>query len=181
MGCTEELGDFQRGTIIGCHISRKSVHQISALIELPRSTVSAVIVKWKRLGATTAQPQSGWPHKFIQRDRQVLKRIAWKNCLSSVATLTTGCNTTEFKTDSGSNVSTSTVHEDLQETGFHGRTATHKPKITMRNAKRLLELCKVHCHWTLKQWKHILWSDESRFTIWQSDGRILVWQMPEDV
>ena len=55
MGRTEELSDFQRGTIIGCHLSIKSVSQISALLELPRSIVSAVIVKWKRLGATTAQ------------------------------------------------------------------------------------------------------------------------------
>ena len=55
--------------------------------------------------------------------------------------------------------------------GFHGRVATHKPKIiTMRNAKRWLEWCKARHHWTLEQWKRVLWSDESRFTIWQSNG-----------
>ena len=59
---TEELSDFQRG--IGCHLSNKSVLQNSALLELPRSTVSAVIGKWKRLGATMDQPQSGRPHKL---------------------------------------------------------------------------------------------------------------------
>ena len=48
----------------------------------------------------------------------------------------------------------------------------------MRNAKRRLEWCKVHYHRTLEQWKRVLWSDESRFTIWQSDGRICVWRMP---
>ena len=53
---------------------------------------------------------------------------------------------------------------------FHGRAAAHKTKITMRNAKRRLEWCKARCHWTLEQWKHVFWSDESRFTIWQSDG-----------
>ncbi|CDQ77355.1 unnamed protein product [Oncorhynchus mykiss] len=35
----------------------------------------AVIGKWKRLGATTAQPRSGRPHKLTERDRRVLKRI----------------------------------------------------------------------------------------------------------
>ena len=27
--------------------------------------------------------------------------------------------------------------------------------------KRRLEWCKACCHWTLEQWKHVLWSDES--------------------
>jgi hypothetical protein len=55
--------------------------------------------------------------------------------------------------------------------GFHGRAAAHKPKITMRNVKCLLKLCKARSHWTLVHWKHILWSDESHYTIWQSDGK----------
>ena len=34
--------------------------------------------------------------------------------------------------------------------GFHGRAATHKPKIIMRNAKRQLEWCIVRRHWSDK-------------------------------
>jgi hypothetical protein len=58
MAHAEEFNYFQR-TIIGCILSKKSVRQIPALLELPQSHVSAVIVKWKRLGATTAQLLSG--------------------------------------------------------------------------------------------------------------------------
>uniref|UniRef100_A0AAZ3QUH7 Transposase Tc1-like domain-containing protein n=1 Tax=Oncorhynchus tshawytscha TaxID=74940 RepID=A0AAZ3QUH7_ONCTS len=89
--------------------------------------------------------------------------------MASVATLTP-----EFKTASGSNVSTRTVCRGLHEIGFHGRAAAHKPKITMCNAKHQLEWCKAHRHWTLEHWKHVLWSDESLFPIWQSDRRIWV-------
>ena len=81
-----------------------------------------------------AQPQSGKPHKLKERDRQVMKRITLKNNLSLVATLTT-----EFQTASGSNVSTIAVRQKLHEMGFHGQAGTHKPKITMRNAKKQLE------------------------------------------
>jgi transposase len=109
-----ELSDFQHGTVIRCHLS---VCQISALLELLRSTASAVIVKWKRLGATTAQLQSGRPHKLTEQARRVLKCVACKKRLSSVAILTTA-----FQTASGSNVSTITVRWELQEMGLYGHT-----------------------------------------------------------
>ena len=64
--------------------------------------------------------------------------------------------------------------------GFHGRASAHKTKITMRNAKCRLDWCKDCLHWTLVQWKRVLWSDESRFTIWQSDGRIGFWRMADE-
>eukprot|EP00063_Salmo_salar_P074056 XP_014048891.1 PREDICTED: transcription activator BRG1-like [Salmo salar] len=47
---------------------------------------------------------------------RVLRRVASKNHLSSIPTLTT-----EFQTASGSNVSTRTVRRELHEMGFHGR------------------------------------------------------------
>jgi transposase len=116
MARVEELSDFQRGTVIGCHLSNKSVRQISALLELPLSTVSTVIMKWKRLGATMAPPdKSGSPHKLTERDHRMLKHLACKNVFSSVVTLTT-----KFQTAYGSNVSTRAVRPELHEMGFHG-------------------------------------------------------------
>ena len=132
----------QHCTVIGCHLYNESVCQISAPLELPRSTVSVVIVKWKCLWVTTAHPRSGRPHKLTERDHWVMKCVACKNHLSSFAAFTA-----EFRTASENNVSTRTVWE-LHEMGFHGRAAAHKPRITMRNATGWLEWCKTHCHWT---------------------------------
>ena len=56
MGRTEELSDFEHGTVIESHLCHKSVCEISALLDLPWSTVSAIIMKGT-LGPITAQPQ----------------------------------------------------------------------------------------------------------------------------
>ena len=128
-------------------------------------------MKWKLLGATTAQQRIGRPHKLTEQGLPSAE--AHKSNLSLVATLTT-----EFQNASGINISTQTVRRELHEMGFHGRAVVHKPNSAMRNAKRCLEWCEARRHWTLEQRKHVLWSGELHFTIWQSDELIWVWRMP---
>ena len=173
MGRTGELSDFTRGTIIGCHLCNKSVREISTMLDVPRSTVNDVVLKWKRQGATTVQKRTGRPPKLSDRDRRKLKTVVRKNRMSSAATLVT-----EFQNSSGTMVCTKTLRRELNTMGFHGRAAAHKPHISKVNARRRLEWCKARRQWTLEQWKRVVWSDESRYTIWQSDGRVWVWRMP---
>jgi transposase len=65
MGKSGELSDFERGLVIGCHISKKSVRDIATLRKLPKSTVVDVIVKWKREGTTKMKPRPGRPPKVV--------------------------------------------------------------------------------------------------------------------
>ncbi|GFV53113.1 transposable element Tcb2 transposase [Trichonephila clavipes] len=37
-----------------------------------------------------------------------------------------------------------------------------------------------HRHWTVDDWKHVAWSDESRFQLNLADGRIRVWRPPHE-
>ncbi|CAI9596392.1 unnamed protein product [Staurois parvus] len=56
MDSSQELrSEFKRGTVI------ISIREISLLLIIPRSTVSSIIIKWKQLGTTATQPQSGRP------------------------------------------------------------------------------------------------------------------------
>ncbi|CAI9547462.1 unnamed protein product [Staurois parvus] len=57
MGHSQELSEFKCGTVIGCHLCNKSIREISLLLNIPRSTVSGNIIKWKQLGTTATQPQ----------------------------------------------------------------------------------------------------------------------------
>ncbi|GFV89658.1 uncharacterized protein TNCV_1576311 [Trichonephila clavipes] len=55
MSKSKELSEFDRGSIMGCHLCGKSVREIADILQKPKSTVSNVIVKWKRRGSETAK------------------------------------------------------------------------------------------------------------------------------
>ena len=83
------------------------------MLKLPQATVSAIVGKWKRLEATTAQLRRDRPRKLTEGGRRVLKCVARKNGLTSVASLTR-----ESQSASGSNISRRTVLQELPEIDF---------------------------------------------------------------
>ncbi|CAI9547667.1 unnamed protein product [Staurois parvus] len=48
MGRSQELSEFKRSTVIGCHLCNKFIREISLLLNIPRSTVSGIITKWEQ-------------------------------------------------------------------------------------------------------------------------------------
>ncbi|CAI9599314.1 unnamed protein product, partial [Staurois parvus] len=65
--------------VIGCHLCNKSICEISLLLNIPRSTVSGIITKWKQLGTTATQPQSGRSRKMTEWNQHMLKRTVHKS------------------------------------------------------------------------------------------------------
>jgi transposase len=104
MGRSRELSDFERRLVIGCHISEKSVRDITILLKLPKSTVGDVIMKWKCEGTTTMKPRPGRPCLMTNRDRQALKVV--REALQKSSETITG----EFCSATNCPDSTMTVH-----------------------------------------------------------------------
>ena len=115
MGCSQELSEFQRGTVIGCHLCNKSSREISSLLNIPQSTVSGIITKWKRLGTTATQPPSGRPHKMMERGQWMLRCIVCRGRQLSAESIAA-----DLQTSCGLQISSRTVHRELHGMGFHG-------------------------------------------------------------
>ncbi|CAI9596697.1 unnamed protein product [Staurois parvus] len=58
MGRSQQLSEFKCGAMIGCHLCNKSIRDI-LLLNIPQSTVSGIVRKWKQLGTTATQPTNG--------------------------------------------------------------------------------------------------------------------------
>lgn len=66
MATCYELSDFERGVIIGCYRSGKSIYVISVELEHPKSTVPDVISKWRHSGITSARKHHGRKLKLTE-------------------------------------------------------------------------------------------------------------------
>lgn len=62
-------------------------------------------------------------------------------------------------------ISRQTIINYLKEMGFRSYFVAHKPSLTEANKKGRLCQALDHVNWTQEQWKSVVWSDESRFTV----------------
>ena len=104
IGRSQELSEFKRGTVIGCHLCNKSIREISSLLNIPRSTVSGIITKWKQLGTTATQPRSGRPRKITERAQCMLRRTVRRS-----RQLSAESTATDLQTLCGLQISSRTV------------------------------------------------------------------------
>ncbi|CAI9536771.1 unnamed protein product, partial [Staurois parvus] len=125
-------------------LCNKSIREMSLLLNIPQSTVSGIITKWKQLGTTEAQIQSGRPHKMTERGQCMLKCTVHRSCQFSAESITK-----DLQILCGLQISKTTARKELDRMGFHGRAATSRPYITKCNAKRWMQWCKAHHHWAL--------------------------------
>uniref|UniRef100_A0A8C5P9B6 Transposase Tc1-like domain-containing protein n=1 Tax=Leptobrachium leishanense TaxID=445787 RepID=A0A8C5P9B6_9ANUR len=173
MGKQSDLSAFERGTIVAAQSHGASISKTAEFVKCSRSTVSCIIRTWKCLGTTATQPRSGRPRKLTERSQRMLRCVVRRGRQLSAESIAT-----DLQTSCGLQISSRTVRRELHGMGFHGRAAASKPYITKCNAKRRMQWCKARGHWTLKQCRSVLWSDESHFSIWQSDGGVWVWRLP---
>ncbi|CAI9578264.1 unnamed protein product, partial [Staurois parvus] len=144
MGRSQELSGFKSGTMIGLHLCNKYMREIFFLLNIPRSTVSGIITKWKQVGTTATQPGSGRPHKMTERGQRMLKCTVCRSRQLSAESIAK-----DLQTLCGLQISTTTVCRELHGMGVHGQAAASKPNITKCNAKHQMQWCKARCNWTL--------------------------------
>ncbi|CAI9562107.1 unnamed protein product, partial [Staurois parvus] len=105
MGCFQELSEFKHGTVIGCHLCNKSIHEIFLLLNIPQSVASDFKTKWKQLGTTATQPRSEQGHCTLKCK---VHRSHQLSAESIAKDLQTSC---------GLQISIPTVHRELHGMG----------------------------------------------------------------
>lgn len=69
-----------------------------------------------------------------------------------------------------------TVRNVLKAGNFAAYIKQDRPKLQPRHIKARLDFALKHQHWTVDDWKRVIWSDETKINRIASDGKEYVWQ-----
>lgn len=60
--------------------------------------------------------------------------------------------------------------------GFHRVKPSYKPGLTEDMRKKRLQWAQDHAHWTLEDWKKVIWTDETAVVLGSRRGSFRVWR-----
>ena len=82
----------------------------------------------------------------------------------------------EIEKELGVIVHTNTIRNRLHEIGLYGCVARKKPYVNKINRGKRIANAKMMMEKPYDYWKHVLWSDESKFNLFGSDGKFTLWR-----
>lgn len=85
-----------------------------------------------------------------------------------------------LKKSSNISVSRKTVARALNERGLRSKEKKKKPLLSNKNIKARISFAKAHQHWTIADWRTVIFSDETKINRFNSDGREWFWCRDEE-
>lgn len=78
------------------------------------------------------------------------------------------------------NLTSRTIRGRLLENGLKSYTQKRRPYRNKKQAKKRLTWCKTHISWTINEWNHVIFSDESHFEVVNRKNRCFVRRTAEE-
>ncbi|KAK3507161.1 hypothetical protein QTP70_009294 [Hemibagrus guttatus] len=162
-----------RKKVIEIYQSGKGYRAISKALGLLKTTVRAVIYKWRKHGAVENLPRSGRPTKITPRAHRQLIQEVTKDPTTTSKELQASLASVKVS------VHDSTIRKRLGKNGLHGRVPRRKPLLSKKNIKARLSFARKHLDDPQDFWENTLWTDETKKTFWKvcvTSGIHYVWR-----
>jgi transposase len=142
-----------------------SMSQLASKFKVSKHAVHDIVHKKKEFGTIADRPRSGRPKITSTADDRALCRMARANPRLSAP---------ELQRLWLAKASVSTVKARLRSNGLHGYIARRKPMLTPLHHRRRLQWCRERKHWSVQQWRRVLFTDESSFSLIPNSTRVYI-------
>ncbi|KAK3535338.1 hypothetical protein QTP70_008566 [Hemibagrus guttatus] len=156
---SKEIQKQIKKKVIEIYQSGKGYKAISKALGLLRTTVRAIIYKWRKHRTVENLPRSGRPTRITPRVQQQLIQEVTKDPITSKELQASLASVKESVHDS-------TIRKRLGKNGLHGRVPRRKPLLSKKNIKARLIFARKHLDDPQDFGENTLWSDETK-TFWK--------------
>jgi transposase len=116
-------------------------------------------------------PRGGRPKKIDARLARRMVRLVTNTKIDTVRKLSKHLAATE-----NIDVSTRTIARTLKESGLKAVVKRKRPMLSDHHQRARLEFARKYQHWTVADWRKVVFTDESKINRLGSDGRVWVWK-----
>lgn len=161
------ISDDTRSNIVTLLQQGLSTRQVAERCGVSKSTVQNIR---KRHLPTITQLRGGRVSKLSSQNKRFCIRTITSEKLETATAVVK-----KLRNDLNVEASERAVRRCLQEAGLAAMEKENRSKLSTKNIKARLEFAKRHKDWTVADWKHIIWSDETKISRFCSDGRSWCW------
>lgn len=161
------IQESHKNHIISMLNAGQTIRQVAEKVNVSTATVSRV---GKLSCSDREKVKGGRPEVLSPADKRYCVRLVTKGRMDSASKVHK-----QFEKDHQKVVSVDTIKRALKDSGLGAIPKPSKPLLNSRNVKKRLEWCHAHRHWTLDDWKRVVWSDETKINRFNSDGRAWAW------
>ena len=134
---------------------------------IPSLIIVRLMQRFRQTRNVTDRPRVGRPRKTTPRKDRLLSIRARQRPFSTAGALrgnlVLGCH-----------ISTRTVIRRLHHQGMRARRPIKRPQLTLSHRHARFDWSHDHLGWTIRTWRRVHCSDESRFLLRPTDGRARV-------
>lgn len=168
----KQLTTDQKGQIVMLRMQEMTCKAIAKQIGVHESTIYRFLKKYDEVGTVTPSPRPGKQSKISNRDIRKIILIIKRSRKISLE---------QLREQAGlAHVSVATLSRAIKfRTRYKSRLCPRKPFISIKNMRKRVQWCREHWGWTIEDWRRVVWSDESPFTL-RCSIRERAWVGPGD-
>ncbi len=150
MAKTKELSKDTRNKIVDLHQAGKTESAIGKQLGVKKSTVGAIIRKWKTYKSTDNLPRSGAPRKISPRGVKIITRTVSKNPRTTRGDLVNDLQR------AGTKVTKATISNTLRRQGLKSCSARCVPLLKPVHVQARLKFAREHLDDPEEDWENVM-------------------------
>ncbi|KAK3516164.1 hypothetical protein QTP70_005498 [Hemibagrus guttatus] len=150
MAKTKELSKDTRNKIVDLHQAGKTESAMGKQLGVKKSTVGAIIRKWKTYKTTDNLPRSGVPRKISPRGVKMITRTVSKNPRTTRGDLVNDLQR------AGTKVTKATISNTLRRQGLKSCSARRVPLLKPVHVRARLKFAREHLDDPEEDWENVI-------------------------